>query len=64
MVGLEECEITGVSWSEDHKTMFVGIHHPGEKGGSTFPGDPGTVPRSAIIAINREDGSNRRLRLI
>ena len=57
MVGPKECEITGITWSEDHKTMFVGIQHPGEKGDSTFPGGPGTLPRSAIVAINREDGA-------
>lgn len=56
MVGPKECEITGLTWSPDHKTMFVGIQHPGEKGDSTFPGGPGTTPRSAIVSITREDG--------
>ena len=56
MVGPRECEITGITWSPDLKTMFVGIQHPGERGGSHFPGGEGTVPRSSIIAISREDG--------
>lgn len=56
MVGPKECEITGLTWSPDHKTMFVGIQHPGEKGDSTFPGGPGTTPRSAIVSVTRDDG--------
>lgn len=54
MVGPRECEVTGVTWSADRKTMFVGIQHPGEGGGgSRFPN--GGVPRSSIIAIQRDD---------
>jgi len=56
MVGPKECEVTGITWSGDHKTMFVGIQHPGEKGDSHFPGGGDTVPRSTVIAISREDG--------
>jgi len=37
MVGPNECEITGLTWSRDKKTMFVGIQHPGERGNSHFP---------------------------
>jgi len=39
-----------------HKTMFVGIQHPGERGDSQFPGGAGTIPRSAIIAVTKKDG--------
>lgn len=56
LVGPNECEVTGLTWSADHKTMFVGIQHPGEKGNSHFPDGPGTVPRSAIIAVTQNDG--------
>ena len=56
LVGPKECEVTGLTWSEDRKTMFVGIQHPGEKGHSHFPGGPGTAPRSTVIAITRKDG--------
>jgi len=56
MVGPKECEVTGLTWSADRKTMFVGIQHPGEKGDSHFPGGGDSVPRSTVIAISREDG--------
>ena len=56
LVGPKECEVTGLTWSADDKTMFVGIQHPGEKGDSQFPGGVGTTPRSAIIAVTRKDG--------
>ncbi len=57
MVGPNEAEITGLVWSADGKTMFVGIQHPGERGNSHFPGGGNTTPRSSIIAISKDDGS-------
>ena len=56
LVGPRECEITGLTWSPDKKTMFVGIQHPGQKGGSNWPDGENNIPRSAIIAIKRNDG--------
>ena len=57
MVGPAACEVTGATWSEDGKTMFVGIQHPGEKGKSShFPGGGDSVPRSSVIAITKNDG--------
>ena len=56
MVGPNECEITGLTWSRDKKTMFVGIQHPGERGNSHFPDGGQSVPRSCIIAVTRDDG--------
>jgi secreted PhoX family phosphatase len=56
LVGPNECEVTGITWSLDRKTLFVGIQHPGEKGNSHYPEGGQTVPRSTIIAITREDG--------
>ncbi|WP_306147042.1 MULTISPECIES: PhoX family phosphatase [unclassified Roseibium] len=56
MVGPNECEITGLTWSPDRRTMFVGIQHPGERGNSHWPAGGTSVPRSAIIAVSREDG--------
>ncbi len=56
LVGPNECEITGLSWSPDRRTMFVGIQHPGEDGNSHWPEGGNAVPRSAIIAVTREDG--------
>lgn len=57
MVGPVACEVTGICWSADAKTLFVGIQHPGEKGKeSHFPNGGNTVPRSSIVAITRTDG--------
>ncbi len=58
LVGPKECEITGITWSSDKKTMFVGVQHPGEKNPDKchFPDGGSSVPRSAIVAIRRNDG--------
>ncbi|HEU0221812.1 MAG TPA: PhoX family phosphatase, partial [Paracoccaceae bacterium] len=56
LVGPNECEVTGLAWSPDRRTMFVGIQHPGEEGNSHWPEGGDAAPRSAIIAIRREDG--------
>ena len=57
MVGPVGCEVTGISFAPDHKTLFVGIQHPGENGGSTFPEHlPNGKPRSSVMVITREDG--------
>ncbi|KIH81175.1 PhoX family protein [Pseudomonas batumici] len=57
MVGPVGCEVTGISFSPDQKTLFVGIQHPGESGHSTFPEHlPNGKPRSSVMAIRREDG--------
>jgi hypothetical protein len=46
------CEVTGLCWSADKATMFVGIQHPGPG----FPDATG-LPRSSIIAIKRDDNA-------
>ncbi|APX90238.1 transcriptional initiation protein Tat [Brevirhabdus pacifica] len=56
LVGPRECEVTGMMWAPDGKTVFVGIQHPGEDGNSAFPGTQG-VPRSGIVAVRRTDGA-------
>lgn len=56
LVGPKEAEITGLTWSPDRRTMFVGVQHPGEEGGSHWPEGGNATPRSAIIAVRREDG--------
>ena len=57
LVGPRQCEVTGLCWSADKKTLFIGIQHPGEKqGDSHFPGGSDSVPRSSVIAITRDDG--------
>lgn len=53
MVGPKQCEITGLTFTNDHRTAFVGIQHPK----TAWPNaDRDGVPRSSVIAISREDG--------
>jgi len=56
LVGPNEAEVTGLTWSADKRTMFVGIQHPGEKGNSHWPDGGSSVARSAIVAVTRDDG--------
>ncbi len=44
-------EVTGLCWSSDRRTMFVGIQHPA----APFPDGEGTLPRSSIVAVKRAD---------
>jgi len=57
LVGPNESEVTGLTWSADKRTMFVGIQHPGERGNSHWPEGGTAVPRSAVIAVRRDDGA-------
>ncbi len=45
-------EVTGITWSSDRRTAFVGIQHPG----GSFP-DADGAPRSTVVAVSREDGA-------
>jgi secreted PhoX family phosphatase len=57
LTGPIACEITGITFTDDQKTLFVNVQHPGEKGTSTFPhGIAGNVPRSSVIMITKDDG--------
>ncbi len=56
LVGPKECEVTGLTFTPDSKTMFVNIQHPGERGNSNWPGGAGTLPRSATLIITKNDG--------
>lgn len=65
LVGPKECEITGITETPDGKTIFVNIQHPGENTvpnfgtgafGSHWPDGGVSRPRSATIAITRDDG--------
>ncbi len=38
LVGPKECEVTGITFTPDHTTMFINIQHPGEEGDSHWPG--------------------------
>jgi uncharacterized protein len=50
LTGPNGCEVTGLCWSSDKRTAFVGIQHPG----GSFPDGAG-LPRSSIVAIRRDD---------
>ena len=50
MTGPNGCEVTGLTFSLDRRTIFVGIQHPG----GSFPDGTGS-PRSSIIAITKDD---------
>jgi uncharacterized protein len=73
LVGVPGSEITGVDLTPDHRTLFVGIQHPGESGSltefqsnwpaasgadATQPGYATNRPRTATIAITRIDGGD------
>jgi secreted PhoX family phosphatase len=51
------CEITGLAFSPDQRTVFIGVQHPGEElAPSHFPGGGNSKPRSTIMVVQREDG--------
>lgn len=68
LIGPKGCEITGIDMTPDLKTMFINIQHPGESPSersdpknpkliSSWPDKQNfTRPRSATIAIWRDDG--------
>jgi hypothetical protein len=68
LVGPVNCEITGVAWTPDGRTMFVNVQHPGESPGDrNDPADPrrysnwpdfrpGGRPRSATVVVRKNDG--------
>ena len=51
LTGPKGSEVTGMTWSSDKRTHFVGIQHPD----APFPDGEGKLPRSAIVAIKHED---------
>ncbi|MGL4855687.1 PhoX family protein [Plesiomonas sp.] len=56
LTGPTACEITGLAFSDDQKTMFINVQHPGEDSVSTFPhGIKGNIPRSSVIMITKND---------
>ncbi|HWK70566.1 MAG TPA: PhoX family phosphatase [Burkholderiaceae bacterium] len=55
-VGPKECEVTGIAFTPDSKTMFINIQHPGEAGDSHWPDGGNSIPRSATVIITRDDG--------
>ena len=68
LTGPVNCEITGVTWSPDMRTMFINVQHPGENASdrsdpaepakfSNWPDyKPGGRPRSSTVVIRKVDG--------
>jgi uncharacterized protein len=68
LTGPVNCEITGVTWSPDGRTMFINVQHPGENASdrsdpaeptkfSNWPDfTPGGRPRSSTVVIRKLDG--------
>lgn len=46
------CEITGLTFYEDQKTMFVGVQHPS----GNFPQGGDSKPRSTIVMVTKDNG--------
>lgn len=62
-VGPNGCEVTGLAFTPDHKTMFVNIQHPGNWPYSTdatevTPSGTSVRPRASTVAIQRVDGGD------
>lgn len=55
--GPNGCEITGIAFSPDYRTIFIGVQHPGADGTqSNFPDGGTSKPRSTIMMVRRDDG--------
>lgn len=53
LVGPRGCEITGMAWAPDYRTLWVNVQHPGLH----FPASDGkSRPRSCTVEITRTDG--------
>ncbi|MGX9357455.1 PhoX family protein [Roseobacteraceae bacterium S113] len=53
LTGPNGSEVTGLTWSADRRTMFVGIQHPA----APFPDGEGALPRSSIVTVKRNDNA-------
>jgi len=56
LVGVPECEVTGMVMTPDQRTLFVNIQHPGDDGGSDWPDQVGGLPRAATVVVTKDDG--------
>ncbi len=60
LVGVNGCEITGLTTTPDWKTLFVNVQHPGngnpEITSFPAPDDGKTVPRDCTLVVRRKDG--------
>lgn len=55
-VGPRECEVTGIAFTPDQRTLFINVQHPGEDGDSHWPEGGDALPRSATVIITKDDG--------
>lgn len=53
LTGPNGSEVTGLTWSADKRTMFVGIQHPS----APFPDGEGKLARSTVVAVKRDDNA-------
>ena len=70
LTGPRGCEITGIAFTPDNRTLFINIQHPGEGGDDiTDPANPRAVsnwpdaspngrPRSSTVVITKADGGS------
>ncbi len=68
LTGPRGCEITGIAFTPDNRTLFINIQHPGEGGDDiTDPNNPHAIsnwpdfkadgrPRSSTVVITKSDG--------
>lgn len=53
LTGPNGSEVTGLTWSSDRRSLFVGIQHPAKP----FPDGEGSLPRSSIVVVKRSDNA-------
>lgn len=66
LIGPNGCEVTGITFSQDQRAMFLDIQHPGEpvtvftndlsEVGTHWPDGGDARPRSATLVITKDDG--------
>ncbi len=60
LVGVTDCEITGLATTPDRRALFVNVQHPGNGNPkvTSFPApdDGKTVPRDCTLVVRRKDG--------
>ncbi|MBK4999363.1 PhoX family phosphatase [Pseudomonas sp. S31] len=60
-VGPNGCEMTGITFTPDNKTLFINVQHPGnwpfsDKATDATPAGTRVRPRAATVVIQRVDG--------
>lgn len=53
LVGPRGCEITGITWTPDYRSLWINVQHPA----LSYPASDGqTRPRSTTVLITKDDG--------